>query len=275
MPANPETDKPKMASLLAFFSVTFAIGGIGFGFYLLWINQTANASLSFTVGILLSLFSQFERFESVKGFGIEAKINKLDIKIREADRINETLKKLTASVAQLAFEMMARTGRLSGPIGREESLEIEESLLRQMREVQIAETEIDRAILPLRRVSAFEILLPAIHELNQTLGVWRSDSYDIFEKFPVPHDVLSPEYTNALAERKKVDILTEKMDNISKIGHGIQRSEELRHIVKELVAHPQKNFVPSQKLLEAIEDHDHYITTGEHRNVHRWIAATA
>ncbi|MDI7066456.1 hypothetical protein QMO17_35060, partial [Klebsiella pneumoniae] len=96
--------------------------------------------------ILLLLLSQFERFESVKGFGIEAKVRKLDSKIREADQINAALKSLTATLAQLAFETMSRIGRLRGPIERKESLQIEESLLRQMRDANIADIDIARAV---------------------------------------------------------------------------------------------------------------------------------
>ncbi|WP_156441398.1 MULTISPECIES: hypothetical protein [unclassified Burkholderia] len=196
---NSENRKPMLAQLLPLLSAIFAVAGIGNGFYLLWRNQTTNASLAFTVGILLFLLSQFERFESVKGFGIEAKVRQLDSKIREADQINAALKSLTASLAQLAFEMMSRIGRLRGPIGRKESLELEESLLQQMRDAGIADVDIARAVLPVRQIVALDVLRPAIDEVDKHLTRWELAARKRLEAVRQPIAMTDPEYIGALA----------------------------------------------------------------------------
>ena len=272
---NSETTKSKLAEALAVFAAIFAVGGIGDGFYLLWHNQTANASLAFTVGILLLLLSQFERFESVKGFGIEAKVRKLDSKIREADQINAALKSLTATLAQLAFETMSRIGRLRGPIERKESLQIEESLLRQMRDANIADIDIARAVLPVRMVVAFDILRPAFNEVEERLKTWESAVQRRFSALSQPIKMSDPEYIGAQAELDKVRKMREQLQATRALGHGPKQSEEVRQLAKDMQANPETAaFIPTQGFYEALDDHAHYAKTGKHRNVERWIAET-
>ncbi|WP_175773781.1 hypothetical protein [Burkholderia multivorans] len=270
---NSENRNPMLAQLLPLLAAIFAVAGIGNGFYLLWRNQTTNASLAFTVGILLFLLSQFERFESVKGFGIEAKVRQLDSKIREADQINAALKSLTASLAQLAFEMMSRIGRLRGPIGRKESLELEESLLQQMRDAGIADVDIARAVLPVRQIVALDILRPAINEVDKHLTRWELAARKRLEAVRQPIAMTDPEYIGALAELDKLRTMRERLQNIRTLNYGTKQSEDLRQLATDIKAIAEtSDFEPTQDFYEALDDHAHYVRTGRHRNVERWIA---
>lgn len=275
MATNSETTKPKLAEALAVITAIFAVGGIGGGFYLLWHNQTANASLAFTVGMLLLLFSQFERFESVKGFGIEAKVHQLDNKIREADQINATLKNLTTTLAQLAFEMMSRIGRFRGPIERKESLQIEESLLQQMRDANITDIDIARAVLPLRMVVAFDILQPAFNEVEERLRAWESAAHKRYSAVRQPINMSDPEYIGAQVELRRVRKLLEQLQAVRALAHGTKQSEDLRELAKDMQANAETaDFIPTQEFYEVLDDHAHYVKTGKHRNVERWVADT-
>ncbi|KVE03641.1 hypothetical protein WS65_21525 [Burkholderia anthina] len=229
--------------------------------------------MAFTVGILLLLLSQFERFESVKGFGIEAKVRQLDSKIREADQINATLKSLTASLAQLAFEMMSRIGRLRGPIGRKESLELEESLLQQMRDAGIADVDIARAVLPVRQIVALDILRPAINEVDKHLTRWELAARKRLEAVRQPIAMTDPEYIGALAELDKLRTMRERLQNIRTLNYGTKQGEDLRQLATDIKAIEEtSDFEPTQDFYEALDDHAHYVRTGRHRNVERWIA---
>lgn len=272
MTPNSENSKSMLAQLLALSAAIFAVVGIGDGFYLLWQNQTANASLAFTIGILLLLFSQFERFESVKGFGIEAKVRQLDNKIREADQINATLKSLTASLAQLAFEMMSRIGRLRGPIGRKESLELEESLLQQMRDADIAEVDIARAVLPVRQIVAFDILRTAINEVDNRLTTWESAARQRLGAVRQPIDLTDPDYIGSQAELDKIRTMRERLQNVRALDYGTKQSEDLRQLAADIMVNGEtSDFVPTQDFYVALDDHAHYVRNGKHRNAERWI----
>lgn len=275
MATNSKTKKSKLAEALAVIAAIFAVGGIGDGFYLLWHNQTANASLAFTVGMLLLLFSQFERFESVKGFGIEAKVHQLDNKIREADQINATLKSLTTTLAQLAFEMMSRIGRLRGPIERKESLQIEESLLQQMRDANITDIDIARAVLPVRMMVAFDILQPAFNEIEERLKAWECAAHKRYRAVRHPINMSDPEYIGAQVELDRVRKVRERLQAVRALAHGTKQSEDLRQLAKDIQANAETaDFIPTQEFYEALDDHAHYVKAGKHRNVERWVAGT-
>ncbi|MDN7458567.1 hypothetical protein [Burkholderia cenocepacia] len=274
MTATSNTNKPLLAKTLAIFAAIFAVTGIVDGFYLLWQNQTANASLAFTVGILLLLFSQFERFESVKGFGIEAKVHQLNDKIQEADRINESLKSLTATLAQLTFEMMSRIGRLSGPIGRKESLEIEDAVLKLMGDAQIVEEEINRVVRPVRSMTSFDILRPAFRELDDQFQTWNKEMQTRLQQVQSPIAQSDPMYIAVQEERKRFDALRLRRQNIPELGFGVEVNNQLRQLATDMQQVPElKTFTVSHEFQEAVDDHLHYVSTGDHRDRARWTSS--
>ncbi|WP_175665862.1 hypothetical protein ACN9MG_16315 [Burkholderia ambifaria] len=274
MTATSKTNKPILAKTLAVLAAIFAVTGIVDGFYLLWQNQTANASLSFTVGILLLLFSQFERFESVKGFGIEAKVHQLNDKIQEADRINKSLRSLTATLAQLTFETMSRIGRLSGPIGRKESLEIEDAVLELMRDAQIAEEEINRVVRPVRSMTSFDILRPAFRELDDKFQTWNKERQTRHQQVQSPINPSDPMYIAVQEEKERFDALHLRRRRIPELGFGVEINNQLRQLAMDMQQVPElKTFTVSHEFQEAVDDHMHYVSTGNHRDRTRWTSS--
>ncbi|QQC63802.1 hypothetical protein [Paraburkholderia ginsengisoli] len=273
MAKNKQADRPLLPKVLAVFAALFAILGLGGGFYLLWHNQTANASLAFTVGLLLLLFSQFERFELVKGFGIEAKIHQLDDKIEEADKINAALKSITGTLSQLAFELMSRIGRLNGPIERKESLEIEEALIKQMRNAEISDDEIDRVVRPVRAIVSFDILRPAVDEVADRLSGWEKSIGERSSRIGQPINMSDPEFQATTADRSNLGRMEQTLKSVRGLPHGRERSEELRQLVADMQRVPaMSDFVPTTSFYEALEDYNFYAKEGSHRDVKRWLA---
>jgi hypothetical protein len=273
MEKQKEEMRPLLPKALAIFAALFSILGLGDGFYLLWHNQTTNASLAFTVGILLLLFSQFERFEFVKGFGIEAKIHQLDDKIQEADKINAALKSITGTLSQLAFELMSRIGRLNGPIERKESLEIENALIKQMRDAEITDEEIDRVVRPVRAIVSFDILRPAVNEAEERLLTWEKSISERSGKIRQPIDMSDPDYLATTADRGVLGKMREVLRSVRGLEQGLERSNELRQLVADMQKIPaMADFVPTPNFYETIADYDFYVKAGSHRNVKRWLA---
>lgn len=261
-----------MQHLLLRISAVIAFAGLGIGFYLALTNQTTNASLAFTVSILLLLLSQLERLESFKGFGIEAKVHKLDDKIREADKINSSLRALTATLSQLGFELMSRIGRLNGPIGRMESLEIEESLLEQMRNSGIPETDILKAVSLYRTITAFDILRPAIQELEKATWEWNTHAQARRAQVSQPIVMTDPTHIHSQAELQQLSQIQQRLKTIYTTEATDMRTKELREIATILTSLPEAaDFTPTPQFNEALDDHDYYIKHGKHRSIERWI----
>lgn len=75
------------------------------------------AGICFTAGILLILASTIERFESIKGLGVEARTKQLDQKIQQADEVLDKLRRMYEvagpALVQIADRVGTRNGRLS------------------------------------------------------------------------------------------------------------------------------------------------------------------
>jgi hypothetical protein len=63
-------------------------------------GNAAIAATSLTAGLVLLFAATIDRFESLKGLGIEAKTRKLDEKIEQADEALRRLRELTELTAQ-------------------------------------------------------------------------------------------------------------------------------------------------------------------------------
>lgn len=261
-----------MQQILLRCSAMIAITSLAFGFYLVAQNQTTNASLVFTVSLLLLFFSQIERLESLKGFGIEAKVHKLDNKIKEADKINSSLRALTATLSQLSFELMSRIGRLNGPIGRMESLQIERSLLEQMRNSGISDTDILKAHSPYRSITAFDIIRPASQELENTIWAWNSEAQARHSQIKRPIDMTDPAYVASRAELQRLETIKNRLNSTYATDAIENRTKELRAISIDLSNSPEiDDFTPSPEFYVALDDHDYYIKNGNHKDIGRWI----
>ncbi len=83
-------------------------------------NQTAIAATSLTAGLVLLFAATIDRFESLKGLGIEAKTRQLDQKIEQADDALRRLKELAELAGAYLIDLNSRMGRWnSAPTPRE------------------------------------------------------------------------------------------------------------------------------------------------------------
>ncbi|MCA8242343.1 hypothetical protein [Burkholderia sp. AU32262] len=72
-------------------------------------TNVAGAATSRTAGLVLLFAATIDRFESLKGLGVEAKTRQLDEKINEADDARDRLRELTeltgAAIANIGIKM--------------------------------------------------------------------------------------------------------------------------------------------------------------------------
>lgn len=245
-------------ALISLLAGLFAAFGLGFGFYLLSLSRTGDASVCFTVAITLLLFTQLNRLEFFKGFGIEAKVHQLNTKIHEAEQLSITLKALTASLAQVTFETISRLGRPSLPIGRKEVFEIEHALLTQMRAAKLSEAEISKAVHPLRLVTSYDLMTPAVLEIVEVIN-------DLDHRLTGQLGTLSNREDVLMARRRLQKILTDDF--------GLKRTVDLIQVALDIKKIPElSNFTPSDKFYAHIADHDHYVKTGQHKRPEQWIS---
>lgn len=87
------------------------IGGV----LALYRDSAPLAATGIAAGIALLFAATVSRFEFLKGFGVEAKVRRLDVTIDKAEQALNQLKELTLLTSKTTVKLFSMTGRLSGP----------------------------------------------------------------------------------------------------------------------------------------------------------------
>lgn len=143
------------------FAVALGIASVAQAF-------SGNATVTATCGalaIFALLVSQMHLIESFSGFGIQAKLRKLDEALGEADEALNKLRKLAAIFSRIIVDTQSRAGRMGGAAFRDRcatAREVRQLLL----DVGASDQEIRSAIAPWAKWMALDISYGLINRLG-------------------------------------------------------------------------------------------------------------
>jgi len=150
--------------------ITFmSIAAIACGLWLAITGGTGAAATCLSAGVLILLIANINDFEFIKGFGFEARAKKLDDKIREADRLVAQLRDASRILADVSFQLMARTGRWDGAVPKPELLSITDRIAQLLKAVGESTDSIDERMDPLHRMHLGDLAAPILNALNEAL----------------------------------------------------------------------------------------------------------
>ena len=162
------------------------------GACLLWFSiraaMEANSALlavSVAGAILLIFAATIDRFESVKGLGVEAKTRQLDQKLQEADRVLEQLRQLAETLGAESVAANGRLGRLDASPTPQESYLHAQAVKGVLLGLGSKPEVIRRILRPFIHIMLFDmtraLLRPLITDLDKQthiLGMERSKNPD-------------------------------------------------------------------------------------------------
>jgi len=149
------------------------------------IKGEATKSTSFTaIALLLLLAATIDRFESLKGLGIEAKTKKLDKKIEQADEVLSQLKNLAEVTGASLVSITSKVGRWGAGISTREAYSLAQKVRRILLSIGSDISTIEEVLKPWARVSCFDLArvitspiddacneeLRRLHQENQSKG---------------------------------------------------------------------------------------------------------
>lgn len=117
MTASNQSTEAKPSWLLKTLSVVLGVLGflfIALGLYFLVQGNSMAAATGVGCGVVLLLLATVDRFEVIKGIGIEAKTRDLSRKIDDAEEILARIKEITVAFTPSLVSLAANAGRLSG-----------------------------------------------------------------------------------------------------------------------------------------------------------------
>jgi hypothetical protein len=152
-------------ALLAAGSANLLIGTCYAGF-----GNVAVAGTSLTAGLILLFAATIDRFESLKGMGVEAKTRQLDKKIEEAGAALEDLRELAELVGESVVSLASSMGRWTNGAAPAEMYELAQRVKAIMEGLGSQRSAIARALDPWVAVSCRDLAgalpHPAVNEIN-------------------------------------------------------------------------------------------------------------
>lgn len=158
------------------------------GTYAAYIGDNDIAAISLGAGLLLLFAATIERFDSIKGLGIEAKTRKLDQKIERADLLLEKIKEISELSGAALIDLSSKTGRMGSAPTPKESYELAQKVKDNLLAMGSEFNDVKKYLDPWVRISCFDLaraitapLQKAVTERKQEIYNERSKAMKIQE----------------------------------------------------------------------------------------------
>ena len=146
------------------------LGSLAIGCDLLLKGETAAAAVALAAGLLLLFAVNIDRFEVLKGFGLEAKTRKLDTKIAEVDALLANIRAVAELACEAAIRAESRIGRMDSATGVDEAMRTVEATSKLLADLGSSSAVVQRIGQPARDVLAFDALYSCSQPLQAALG---------------------------------------------------------------------------------------------------------
>ena len=211
MPDTPPPAAPRVVivnwALLAVGLVNLAVGT-----YYVIRGEVAIATLGLGSGLALLLASTVERFESIKGAGVEVKTRQLEQKIEQADEVLAKLRDMTEAIAPVLVHVQANVGRVKAVPTAETSYQFSRTMRRVLEVVGAPPARIREALTPWAEVLAFDVTQGFVEEARCKGRMMSGEpdamlkSQAFFDSFPGADDWRLDRYVSWWSEHRDTDI---------------------------------------------------------------------
>lgn len=134
-------------------------------------GDTTLTGVAWGAGVLLLLGATVDRFESLKGLGIEAKTRQLDDKLAEADDALRQIRELSELTGANLIFLHSKLGRWDGPSAAD-SFAVAQEVKASLTELGSSDAKIRATLDPWVRVTCGDILAGHARELSKALQPW-------------------------------------------------------------------------------------------------------
>jgi hypothetical protein len=133
-------------------------------------GQLAVAATSLTAGLILLFAATIDRFESLKGLGIEAKTRQLDQKIEQADEALRKLKEVMELLAPEIINLHSGAGRLGTAPGHRETYALAQNFRDVMTSLGSETSSIRQALEPWVHIFCYDLASAIASPLQTALA---------------------------------------------------------------------------------------------------------
>lgn len=127
------------------------------------------AATSLTAGLVLLLAATIDRFESLKGLGVEAKTRQLDQKLNEADEALQRVKEVTELAAAALIDLNSKMGRWDAKPTPRESIALAHRLRQMLAALGSDERAVIEALKPWAHTLCLDLAVALLEPLGQAV----------------------------------------------------------------------------------------------------------
>lgn len=140
---------------------------LGSGSYYMVTGNGTLAGVGISAGLILLMASTIDRFESLKGLGMEAKTRELSQKLNQADVVLEKMKRLAEVTGGTLVKLAASNGRLGVSTPAVEAYELTQSVKQILKDVGTEADAIRTAVMPWAFYACFDMSYAIINKYRK------------------------------------------------------------------------------------------------------------
>jgi len=206
-----------VSRLATVVNVLLFIAGVpclALGVFQMLTGSPGEAGAALTAGLVLLLASTIDRFESLKGWGVEATTRKLDDKIHEADKLLKRIQSLAELTSGALIKLYAGMGRMGVAPTAKESHVLSRSVRMALSEVGTSDVDVRRTLRPWAAIQAFDLAGKLLQPLQGRFNDIRHERRRAAELVERAHGHDSPEYREAHQAVLDVDTFMERFRHL-------------------------------------------------------------
>lgn len=156
------------------------------GGYMTFLLQAITAATFFGTGLILLFASTIDRFESLKGFGMEAKQRELNRTLTEVQEVLEEVQRLSVFTTQSLVTLYGKTGRFDGAPSAEEMYAIVTACKTSMKRAQATDAAIKAALHPCVKAMLIDLNYVVIQPALSALRIREQELFTDLQATPDP-----------------------------------------------------------------------------------------
>lgn len=188
-------------------NVVLAFAGIAclmLGVVTLWHGaDLVAAGTGLTAGLVFLFSATIDRFESLKGLGVEARTRKLDEAISQANATVDQLRELAELSSGFVVSLSAKAGRWDSAPTLRESHEIAQRVRRNLKSLGSSEPVIRETLAPWVSIVIIDQVREVLKEVRRPLLLAQEHYSQKLQAYPTPIAAGDPEYQALLDQRNK------------------------------------------------------------------------
>lgn len=195
----------------------FFAGGVNLavGTWSAFNSQTAIAATSLTAGLVLLFAATIDRFESLKGLGVEAKTRQLDQKIEQADEALKRLRELAELTGATLVDLSSKMGRWDSAPSPREAYALAQKVRATLVSLGSDPSTLRQALQPWARIACLDLGRAIIAPMVTLLSEKSRQLEDERSAIPKPVAVDDPDFVRLSAALQACN--TYSLERLNKI----------------------------------------------------------